>query len=182
MRIRDVLRMVQRALGAAWTSRRVQRALAQVPWELERLEGELRASEVTAPVSCRGRGCAACCRSDVPVFAHELPGILAAMPADAVDRVRANASRLVAGARRVPCPALDPTSGACTVYAARPATCRGYAVVSPAEWCDVEVSGVRDVATPVDRLVAVAAVGKRLGAGDTVSLYAAMVRAFGADS
>lgn len=182
MGVRDVLRPAQRALGLAWTSRRVQRALAQVPRELDRLDVELRASEVVTPVSCRGLGCSACCRSDVPVFVHELPGLLAAMPPDAVERVQANAGRLVAGARGVPCPALDPATGACTVYAARPAACRGYAVVSPAEWCDVEVSGVRDVATPVERLLLVAMLGKRLGASDTVSLYSALVGAFGARS
>lgn len=178
MGVRDVLRVAQRALGVAWTSKRVQRALAQVPRELVKLDEELAASELVQPVSCRGRGCAACCRSDVPVFPHELPGVLAALPPEAIERVRERSAQLVPHARGVVCPALDPTTSTCTIYASRPATCRGYGVVSPPDWCDVEVSGVRDVATPVERLMAVARMGRRMGATNTVSLYAALVRAF----
>lgn len=173
MRARDVLALVQRALGPAWTARRVQRSIAQVPRELVKLDAELAESETVQPVSCRGRGCAACCRSDVPVFPHELPGLFAAVTPAMVERVRAQRALLVAGAKGVPCPALEP-DGACAIYDARPATCRGYAVVSPPEWCDVEVSGVRDVATPVGRLMAVARMGRRMGAADTVSWYAAL--------
>ncbi len=79
-------------------------------------------------VSCRGRGCSACCQGPVAAVADEVDAILAV--ADDATKARI-ADYHVAKA----CPLLDPTTQSCSVYAHRPLTCRVYVSFSPPAWC-----------------------------------------------
>ena len=102
-----------------------------------------------APLSCAGIGCNGCCRGAVQVAPAELAPIVAAMDEDAWQRVAGAALALGDHPETTMCPLLDPVTGGCSVWAARPATCRAYGVVSPAEWCWPEKVGLRDVARPL---------------------------------
>ena len=80
------------------------------------------------------KGCDGCCRrlAAVPrLTAAEwalLRDALAALAAPRLDEIRRNMAALAEAQRSFPvvCPLLDPESGACPVYAARPVACRTY--------------------------------------------------------
>ena len=80
------------------------------------------------------KGCDSCCRhlAEAPrLTAAEwalLREALAALPAQRLDEVRQKMQTWAAGPPSFPvvCPLLDPVSGACPVYAARPVACRTY--------------------------------------------------------
>lgn len=112
-------------------------------------------------LSCRGAGCWGCCRGAVLVFDVEWSDLRPHIPAEAFDRVRASAGVFTnyGRAREAVCPLLDRSTGRCTVYEHRPVACRAYGVVTPAEWCFPEVSGVRDVGTPTPLQAVVMGVG-----------------------
>lgn len=99
-------------------------------------------------VSCRGVGCVGCCHQMVGITVPE--GLLLARAvlarADWLELARAlreacapllepGLTRASYFNRAVPCALLDVASGACRVYAERPAACRYYVVTSPAEDC-----------------------------------------------
>ena len=80
-----------------------------------------------------GKGCDACCRrlatlpQLTPPEAERLRAALAALPVAEVATIRRRLAALgPAPAAPVTCPLLDPQSGACPVYAARPLACRSY--------------------------------------------------------
>ena len=80
-----------------------------------------------------GKGCDACCRrlatlpQLTPPEAERLRAALAALPVAEVATIRRRLDALgPAPAAPVTCPLLDPQSGACPVYAARPLACRSY--------------------------------------------------------
>ena len=78
------------------------------------------------------KGCDGCCRhlADEPrLTAAEwalLRDALAALPAQRLAQIRPAMKALAGGQRPFVCPLLDPASGACPVYAARPVACRTY--------------------------------------------------------
>ena len=80
-------------------------------------------------VTCRGKGCGACCQGLVAAVADEAEAILA-LPLDAATLERVRSYEIAK-----PCPLLDPTTQACIAYAQRPLTCRVYVSYSPAAWC-----------------------------------------------
>ena len=98
-------------------------------------------------IACRP-GCFECCFGPFEISSSEAlalrEGLSHLDPATA-QRVRGRAARYLASIRsydedglpegmdEVPCPALDPSTGLCDLYAARPTTCRlfGPAVVMP---------------------------------------------------
>lgn len=124
--------------------RRLDEAIASVKTEL---------AAAGYPLSCTGIGCNGCCRGAVQVEPAELPSIVAAMDDAAWQRVTDAAVAIGNQPETTMCPLLEPTTGACSVWAARPATCRAYGVVSPAEWCWPEKVGLRDVARPMPLLM-----------------------------
>jgi Fe-S-cluster containining protein len=86
-------------------------------------------------------GCDTCCRIHAvfvtPIEAIRIAAFLrATLDADALASLRARVEEIAEmtagmtlaqrGTSRTACPLLDETSGACTVYAARPLLCRGY--------------------------------------------------------
>ena len=80
-----------------------------------------------------GKGCDACCRrlatlpQLTPPEAERLRAALAALPASEIAAIRARLAALGPAPKApVTCPLLDPASGACPVYAARPVACRSY--------------------------------------------------------
>lgn len=80
-----------------------------------------------------GKGCDACCRrlatlpQLTPPEAERLRAALAALPVAEIATIRRRLAALrPAPAAPVTCPLLDPQSGACPVYAARPLACRSY--------------------------------------------------------
>ena len=80
-----------------------------------------------------GKGCDACCRrlatlpQLTPPEAERLRAALAALAVAEVATIRRRLAALgPAPAAPVTCPLLDPQSGACPVYAARPLACRSY--------------------------------------------------------
>ena len=78
------------------------------------------------------KGCDSCCRhlaEEPRLTAAEwalLRDALAALPAQRLAEIRLAMLALAAGPRPLVCPLLDPASGACPVYAARPVACRTY--------------------------------------------------------
>ncbi len=89
------------------------------------------------PVSCKGKGCNGCCRGEVVVDKDEARVI-----------ARALSRRQRATVLSTPDPP-DPTTavciflgagGGCSIYPFRPAVCRTYAVITPADYCYPERS------------------------------------------
>ena len=80
------------------------------------------------------KGCDSCCRrlaAEPRLTAAEwalLRAALAALPAQRLGEIRQKMLALAASQPSFPvvCPLLDPASGACPVYAARPVACRTY--------------------------------------------------------
>ena len=80
-----------------------------------------------------GKGCDACCRRLAtlprlsPPEAERLRAALTVLPAAEIAAIRARMAHLGPTPNApVTCPLLDPASGACPVYAARPVACRSY--------------------------------------------------------
>jgi len=76
-------------------------------------------------IACRV-GCTECCMGTFPISgldAGRLRSGMAALDPNRAARVRERARRAT-GADDEPCPALDPSTGACDVYDWRPLTCR----------------------------------------------------------
>jgi Fe-S-cluster containining protein len=141
---------------------------------------ESRAAECGETVTCRA-GCGACCRQLVPVSETEalhLAAVVAAMPeprrTDLTERFRQASQRAAPAlaafhaasgeaaveeigkaassyfALGIPCPFLEQES--CSIHPHRPAICREYLVISPAEHCarlDLERIKRIDVPVPV---------------------------------
>ncbi|HVW07794.1 MAG TPA: YkgJ family cysteine cluster protein [Bryobacteraceae bacterium] len=80
---------------------------------------------------CR-KGCDDCCRhlASVPRVTREewlpIADAIDALPATAVEMVRARVRASAGAMRPVVCPLLDSDSGACLIYDARPVACRSY--------------------------------------------------------
>ena len=107
-----------------------QETLAALDAEVETRVAAIRADH---PDWLCGKGCDACCRrlatlpQLTPPEAERLRAALAALPVAEVAAIRARLAALgPALAAPVTCPLLDPQSGACPVYAARPLACRSY--------------------------------------------------------
>jgi Fe-S-cluster containining protein len=98
------------------------------PLEELHQEARLRAASITAahPDWPCQKGCDHCCRhlAREPLLTAPEWQLLASLPlAESLQmRIRAAAG----GARPFVCPLLDPTTGACLVYPARPLACRTY--------------------------------------------------------
>lgn len=122
-----------------------RRASVDQAWETARAES----ARVGVPFSCRGAGCWGCCRGEVVVSREELTDLLPRLGPEVSRRALAaqNADR-----REAICPVLDPATGKCTAWEARPLMCRAYNAVTPADWCFPERSGLRDVASAVGPL------------------------------
>ena len=80
-----------------------------------------------------GKGCDQCCRrlADVPQltateWALLRDGLAALTPPSLQEISRKMAALAAAAARPIVCPLLDPSTGACPVYAQRPVACRTY--------------------------------------------------------
>ena len=97
---------------------------AAATWTL----AEMASVEIRKVARCPGKGCSACChQEEIPVTRAE--GLEVGRALD-----EAGWSRALAWKEGAPCPALDPVSNGCSVYAVRPAVCRSYYVASdPAE-------------------------------------------------
>lgn len=102
---------------------------------------------VRSRITCRGPGCAACCRSDVVAHPAEVAELLPHVTDAAWARVDARADMDGSELLASPCALLDPETRLCTVYAHRPGLCRVYAVTGPPEDCDVS-RAVREVVRP----------------------------------
>ena len=107
-----------------------QETLAALDAEVETRVAAIRADH---PDWLCGKGCDACCRrlatlpQLTPPEAERLRAALAALPVAEVATIRRRLDALgPAPAAPVTCPLLDPQSGACPVYAARPLACRSY--------------------------------------------------------
>lgn len=116
-------------------------------------EIDARSKEVSskrAEWPCR-RGCHACCSklAGPPVFTQleweELWRGFVKLAPDVQAQVRARVDALDTAIRsehppeHVSCPLLEPSSGACLVYAHRPALCRGYGMYASRDsgnWCE----------------------------------------------
>jgi Fe-S-cluster containining protein len=89
-------------------------------------------------------GCTSCCMGEFPITpldARRLRQGMAELDArepGRAERVRERARHFSAGDDE-PCPALDPETGACDLYAARPITCRAF---GPPVRCGDEAVGV----------------------------------------
>lgn len=153
----DVLAQVQRMVDEALADTR--RALAGTD----------------TPITCPTRpGCWGCCRGHVDVHASEVAAIGPLVPPPAWARVVALVGKLYRVRSEgefqqllttAICPLLDPGSGTCTVYEARPLACRAYAVVTPVDDCYPERVGPRQVATPAAIFAAVGTAQAILGGG-----------------
>jgi Fe-S-cluster containining protein len=174
-----LLRTLDAVTGSTWTPARVRRALARLAPALRSLDHDIVELDRAQPPTCRGSGCAACCRSDFPVYRSELPALLEALPPAAWQRAAERLPDLVERATRVPCPALDPASQTCTIYDRRPAVCRAHAVTSPPEWCDEDVVGDHVIHQVAPRILRVGRFGVDLGhrPTDHVSWYEALAAA-----
>lgn len=174
-----LLRALDAITGSTWTPARVRRVLARLAPALRRLDADLVELDRVAPPTCRGSGCAACCRSDFPVYRSELPALLEALPPAAWRRAADRLPDLVERATRVPCPALDPDTQSCTIYEHRPAVCRAHAVQTPPEWCDETLVGLRQTGTLLARITRFGRFGVDLGHATTdhVSWYEALAAA-----
>ena len=86
------------------------------------------------------KGCDECCRrlASVPrVSRQEWQSIVAALedlPPDSAELVRRRIRDSAQAEPPVVCPLLDPDSGACLVYAARPLACRAYGFYAEREF------------------------------------------------
>lgn len=106
------------------------------------IDARVEAIRMDRPDWLCGKGCDGCCRqlAEVPRLTSAewelLRAGLAALPAQQLGQIRRELGKLgkpatapaLPGecARRVVCPLLDRTSGACPVYAQRPVACRSY--------------------------------------------------------
>lgn len=95
-------------------------------------------AERGSPVPCQA-GCAGCCRGEVLVFEGERERVLAALPPEAYLRLAAQGPDV--NPRQATCPALDPLTRLCSIYAERPLVCRGYVVINHPDLCHPERSG-----------------------------------------
>ncbi|HVN05520.1 MAG TPA: YkgJ family cysteine cluster protein [Bryobacteraceae bacterium] len=91
-------------------------------------------------------GCAQCCLGEFAITQLDAVRLrrglaeLAERDAERAERVRQRARAIVAPmADDEPCPALDPETGTCDVYAARPITCRAFGPPLRCESGDVGV-------------------------------------------
>ncbi len=107
-----------------------QETLAALDAEVETRVAAIRADH---PDWLCGKGCDACCRrlatlpQLTPPEAERLRAALAALPVAEIATIRRRLDALgPAPAAPVTCPLLDPQSGACPVYAARPLACLSY--------------------------------------------------------
>ena len=101
-----------------------------------------------ARLLCRP-GCAQCCLGDFPItqldaerLRRGLSDLERREPARAAEvrsRVREAAGRSVEEAEDAPCPVLDPSTGTCDLYSARPMTCRTFGPPVRCESGDVGV-------------------------------------------
>jgi hypothetical protein len=118
-----------------------RRASAAASWLYRLAPASFRASGAEEGLACQ-RGCSYCCHGYVSASAPQIFAAAAAVRANAVtfeaacERIRATAAR-VQGlewreriALRTPCALL--VDHACSIYAARPLACRGYASLSVA--------------------------------------------------
>lgn len=109
----------------------VQSPLAEILADIDARVDAIRADH---PDWLCAKGCDGCCRrlAAMPrLTAAEwalLRDALAALAAPRLGEIRQKMAALVAAPRTfsVACPLLDPTSGACPVYVARPVACRTY--------------------------------------------------------
>lgn len=79
-------------------------------------------------IACRP-GCAECCLGEFEISAAEaalLRDGLRAIGAERAERVRARARQVNGDDDNAPCPALDPETRECDLYAWRPVTCRVF--------------------------------------------------------
>ncbi len=109
-----------------------------VPSRLFQLHGEIEARvhaiRADRPDWRCAKGCDSCCRrlaAEPALTAAEwalLRAALAALPTQRLGEIRQKMLALAAAQPSFPvvCPLLDPASGACPVYAARPVACRTY--------------------------------------------------------
>lgn len=105
-------------------------ALHQLHLEIDQRVGQIR--EAHADWQC-AKGCDTCCRrlAAVPRLTPPewalLEEGLAALPAKRLEEIGGHVTALAAApAGPVTCPLLDRSTGACPVYAQRPAACRSY--------------------------------------------------------
>ena len=104
--------------------------LAHLDTDIEARVSAIRAAHPDWPCA---RGCDGCCHrlatlpELTPPEAERLRAAIAMLPATEIAAIRARLAALgPAPSPPVTCPLLDPTSGACPVYAARPVACRSY--------------------------------------------------------
>lgn len=96
-----------------------------------------------SPVPCRA-GCDGCCRGEVRVSEEEVGRVVASLPPAAYHRLAEQGPGV--DPRTAVCPALDPVSRRCSIYAERPLICRGYMVINHPDICHPERVGEADVA------------------------------------
>lgn len=108
------------------------------------------------PVTCKGKGCFACCYEPVYCSSAEVNHLIEVMTVDqkaaVTERLKVSLKAVEARglfnepmpsvmrwlAMRLPCPLLE--NGSCSVYESRPVSCRSHMAVGPAEWCSTNRS------------------------------------------
>lgn len=128
-------------------------AIAELHQKIDQINARLAqaSAEKGKPVTCRGKGCYACCYEPVYCSSEEAHHLVEALTTEqraavtgrlklALEKV--NTSGLFECdlppvmqwlAMGVPCPLLE--NGACMVYEHRPVGCRSHMAVGPPEWC-----------------------------------------------
>lgn len=104
-----------------------------------------------SPFSCRGAGCAGCCRGEVATGSVEFADLVPALSGEVFARALALRG---ADPQTAVCPVLDPETRTCSAWERRPLICRAYNAVTPAEWCD-PANGEREVASALGPLAIV---------------------------